>query len=265
MAERHPMTLKPVLFQLPGTADVAVRREIEYRRTDAGSLTMDLYHAGAGAPAVIMAVGYSDVGARTVIGCAAKDMEAFVGWARLIAASGMTAIAYCNGGDPSPDLDALLEYVRTNARDLGVDPSRIGLWACSGHVPTALSALIRSASAERISCAALLYGYTMDLDGAAHVAEAANTFRFRNACAGRTIDDLPAEVPIFVARAGRDEMPGLNTALDRFVAAALARNLPIALANHPTGVHAFDLYDDGTQAAATIRQTLGFLRAHLLR
>src|SRR5262249_44769104 len=120
------------------------------------------------------------------------------------------------------------------------------------------------ALAERFSCAAILYGYTLDLDGATHVAEAASTFRFRNACAGRTVDDLPADVPIFVVRAGRDELPGLNTALDRFIAAALAPNLPIALANHPAGVHAFDLYDDGPLANATIRQTLAFLRAHLL-
>jgi acetyl esterase/lipase len=141
-------------------------------------------------------------------------------------------------------------------------------------VPTALSAVIRPASAsaeasadrsdERITCAALVYGYTMDLDGSTLVADASSTFRFRNACAGRTIDDLAADVPIFVVRAGRDEMPGLNEALDRFAGAALARNLPIALANHPAGVHAFDLYDDGPAARAAIRQTLAFLRAHLL-
>jgi hypothetical protein len=126
---RHEITLKPVLFHLPGMADVAVRRDLEYRRTAAGPLTMDVYAPsadGPATPAVILVVGFSDVGARQVIGCAAKDMESFSSWARLIAASGMTAIAYCNGGEPPGDLQALVRYVRENAGTLGVDASPCG-------------------------------------------------------------------------------------------------------------------------------------------
>ena len=37
------------------------------------------------------------------------------------------------------DLDALLEYLRRNAEELGIDEKRIGVWACSGNVPNALS------------------------------------------------------------------------------------------------------------------------------
>jgi len=57
-------------------------------------------------------------------------------------------------------------------------------------------------------------------------------------------------LPLFIARAGRDE-PGLNETLDRFIAHALAANLPITLANHET-------------SREIIRQILGFLRLHLL-
>jgi hypothetical protein len=42
--------------------------------------------------------------------------------------------------------------------------------------------------------------------------------------------------PLFIARAGRDAVPLLNDALDRFVAAAVAANAPLTLVNHPTGV-----------------------------
>lgn len=35
------------------------------------------------------------------------------------------------------DLQAVLQHVRSNARTLGIDENRIGLWACSGNVPLA--------------------------------------------------------------------------------------------------------------------------------
>jgi hypothetical protein len=71
-------------------------------------------------------------------------------------------------------------------------------------------------------------------------------------------------VPLLIVRAGLDEMPYLNPMLDRFVGAALGANLPIALVNHSTGSHAFDLSDRSETTRETIRQTLAFIRFHLL-
>jgi hypothetical protein len=67
-----------------------------------------------------------------------------------------------------------------------------------------------------------------------------------------------------VARAGQDEFPHLNETLDRFLAHALARNLPITIVNHPTGPQAFDL-DDTATSREIVRQILGFLRFQLFR
>ena len=64
------------------------------------------------------------------------------------------------------------------------------------------------------------------------------------------------DVPLFVARAGRDEMPRLNETLDAFLTKAVARNLPITFANHPTGPHAFDLFDDLDHLGPWIVRTL---------
>jgi hypothetical protein len=72
-------------------------------------------------------------------------------------------------------------------------------------------------------------------------------------------------VPLFIARAGRDESPRLNEKLDRFVGDALARNLPITLVNHPEGPHAFDLFHDSAMTRAVIRQVLAFLQTSLSR
>jgi hypothetical protein len=64
-------------------------------------------------------------------------------------------------------------------------------------------------------------------------------------------------------RAGRDQVPGLNATLDRFVAAALTRNLPVTLVNYPSGPHAFDIDDDCEASRQVIRQVLAFLKLHL--
>ena len=62
---------------------------------------------------------------------------------------------------------------------LGIDGNRMGLWACSGHVPNALSLLARP---ERtcLKCAALCYGAMLDLDGSTVVADAAREYGFAN-------------------------------------------------------------------------------------
>ena len=263
--QRHEMTLKKVVYRIPGMDSVTVRREVEYRATDAGSLTLDVYYppdakSDARTPAVIFVIGYSDLGAQRIFGCRFKEMESFVSWARLTAASGMVAVTYSTGADPAEDARAAIRYVRRNAADLGIDESRIGIWACSGHVPNALAVLMEHGD---LKCAALCYGLTLDLDGFTGVADSAATFRFVTPAAGRSVDDLPKDVPLFVMRSGRDEFPQLNETMDRFLAKALAANLPVTLVNQPDAPHAFDLLDDSEASRETIRRLLAFLRFHL--
>jgi hypothetical protein len=267
--QRNDMTSKTVVYKIPGMDAVSIRRDVEYRATEAGPLTMDLYsppgsEAGGGAPrpAVIFVSGYPDPGFERMLGCKLKDMGAYVSWARLVAASGLVAVTYTNH-EPVGDLDALLGYLREHAASLGIDGSRIGVWAGSGNVPMALSILMRGAS-DAFKCAALCYGVMLDLEGSTAVADSAAQFGFANPCAGRSVDDLPGELPLFIVRAGRDEMPRLNETIDRFMAAALARNLPVTFANHARAPHAFDIQDDSETSREMIRRILAFLRFHLL-
>ena len=60
-----------------------------------------------------------------------------------------------------------------------------------------------------------------DFSGSTGVADAAKQFGFVNACGGKSVADLPHDLPLFIARAGQDRMPGLNPALDDFVLNAL--------------------------------------------
>src|SRR5262249_9815939 len=142
-----------------------------------------------------------------------------------------------------------------------IDRSKIAVWACSGHGPNALSVLMERG--RDLRCAVLAYAYTLDLDGSTRVADAAKQFRFVTPAAGKSVRDLPRDLPLFIVRAGRDQMPGLNDALDRFVTAALVLNLPVTVINHALGPHAFDLFDDSRIACDIVKQMLAFLQLHL--
>ena len=265
MPQDH-ISQKRAVYRIAGMERAIVRRDVVYRTTDAGPLTMDLYAppdavAGTPLPAVVLVAGYSDVGYEKMLGVRFKEMGMSISWGQLIAASGLVAIAYTNR-EPAADLDALLHHVRGNAASLGIDGDRIGVWGCSGNVPLALSALMQHGG-EFVTCGALLYGYMLDVDGATGVAEAAAAFRFTNPNAGKSLDDLRGDLPLFIVRAGQEQFPHLNDSIDRFVAKALTLNRPITLVNHAAGPHSFDVLDDSGASRDIIRQVLGFLSAQL--
>ena len=168
------MTFDPASLSLvhtiPGADAVAVTPELPY----ADGLTFDLYRpAGPGPhPVVVLVQGYGSDGPRM----SARPMRAwasYVGWARLLAASGVAAVNY---GPRTPDDGrALVEHLRADAAALDLDPARLGLWACSGHGPAALWL----AAHTRPACAAFLYAYLLDLPGATEVA-AGWCFDFEN-------------------------------------------------------------------------------------
>jgi hypothetical protein len=258
---------RTVVYGIPGMDTVRVLRDVEYRDTETGALTMDIYYPpearrDAPLPAVVFVAGFPDAGFEAKVGCKFKEMGSSVSWARLTAASGLVAITYTNR-EPATDVHVLLDYVRQNAAALGIDETRLGLWASSGNVPLALSLLMREGS-DHLKCAVLCYGYMLDTEGAGGVAGASRMFGFVNPCAGRSVDDLPPHLPLFIARAGQDELPHLNETLDRFMSKALARNLPLTFVNHHAAPHAFDLLDDSVTSREIVRQILAFMRFHLI-
>jgi acetyl esterase/lipase len=262
----NPITRQAVLYSVQGADAAQVQRDAAFPGADGEPLALDVYRPAESSvqsrlPVVVMVHGYPDPAFEKMLGCRFKDMQSIVSWGRLIAASGLAAIAY-TAREPAADLRALLGWLRHHSTSLGIDHERSGIWACSGHAALALSMLMNDVPAH-FRCAALLYGYTLDAEGNTSVADAAKTFYFVNGCAGKHIADLRRDVPIFIARAGHDQLPGLNQALDRFVADALTCNLPLTLANHATGPHAFDLFDDSATTREIVQQTLAFLQRHL--
>jgi acetyl esterase/lipase len=247
---------------------VTVRPEVPYRETEAGALTCDVYYppdatSAERRPAVLMVLGYSDAARPHVFGRTFKAMGSTVSWAQLIAASGMVAIAYSNR-EPVEDVGMVLQYVRDNASRLGIDETRLGLWAASGNVPLALWLLMRK-EWPALTCATLCYGFMLDLHGATAVADMQKTFCFANPCAGKSVDDVRDDVPLLIVRAGRDQFAGINESIDGFVRDAVQRDLPVTMINHAGAPHAFDLFDDSDTSREIIRQILRFMQCHLFR
>jgi hypothetical protein len=199
-------------------------RDDSFSGADGEPLPMKIY--GDRGPIVVMLAGYPDPGFSQKLGCRFMEMEWTISMAQLIAASGMTAVTHANR-DPQPDAVALLKHLEGN---------RIGIWATSGHAPVALAVL------EHADCGVLINPFFQ----------------------GPKPLSPQALRPLFLVRAGKDETPGLNVALDEFVARAIAANRPLTLVNYADAPHAFDLFRDDRETRRILQQGLDFLRAHLV-
>lgn len=251
-------TTKPLVHTLPGAQSVVVERNLSYSTPD-GPLAFDLYrplHPSGPSPVLVFVSGYPDPGMVAMLGKPMKEWASYEGWARLVAVSGIAAITYLNR--TPTDVVALLAHLREHADALGLDPARIGVWACSGNAPTALGLLAQG----KLACAALVYPYLIDVEDATTAAAASKQFHF--ALPAITVADLPLAVPMLVVRAGRDATPGLDVTLQRFVRAARERGIAVEELAHAEAAHAFDILDDSPRTHAVIEQVLAFLRKHLV-
>ncbi len=249
---------REIVYRVPGSEAVQPRG-LTYRSTTGVGLPMDIYYpsanAGKLAPIVVVAFGYTDPDGRV------RRFGPLTSWARLLARSGIATVLYGTAA-PATDLDAVLSHLRQQADTLGLDTARIGLFATSGNAPVALSTIMRDGD---VRCAALLCGYTMDMDGSTVVRDMAAQAGFVDACVGRSVDDLPASLPMLFVRAGHDQFPGLNDRLDQLIARGLARNLSLTLINHPPGGHGFDIYEQTALSERVIRHVVAFLQLHLVQ
>jgi dienelactone hydrolase len=204
-------------------------------------LPMDLYRPAGRhdpVPAVLLVHGEADPALLRSV----RGWGQYTGWGRLLAAQGLAAVVFEHravreAGIAAVDaeVDAAIAAVADRAGELGLDRGRLGVAGFSAGAMLASRAVARAPRPLR--CAALCYGPP-------------------------DLEPDPAMPPVLVVRAGRDH-PDLNRAIDAFVAAALAANLPVELVNHAGGHHAFDTVDDTDESRRVIRRVLAFLGEHL--
>jgi len=259
--------MMPLVYKVPGMDKVKVVQNLKYTTSDDPNVLMDVYLPPDLAqsdkrPAVIFIHG----GAKTEY--TPKDWGVYTTWGRVVAASGFAGVTFTHRLDypnkslenGAQDVRAAVDYVRTNADKYNIDKDRICLIAYSAGGP--MLSLGMRGETPFVRCLVGFYAF-MDIQQSDYrkteTPEALKAFS--------PITYLQKEVskipPMFIARAGRDEVPTMDDSIDRFVKEALARNIALNLANHPNGVHGFDNQNDDERSREIIRAALAFMQAHL--
>jgi acetyl esterase/lipase len=259
---------KRIVYSVPGMRRVRVRRDVTYKRVAGAELKMDVYSPpgarGVRRPAVVFIHGGRiPPNLRTT----PKDWGAYVSFGQLVAASGFVGVTFNHRfytwdslADSQADLSDLIAYVRDHAESLGVDRERIVLWSVSAG-GIFLSQPLRERP-PHVRCVVAYYS-ELDLRGqraSAPPSVSDETLREFSPAYHLTRGDRGFP-PIFIARAGLDDA-ALNAGIDRFVQAALSKNLTVEVVNHATGHHGFDIEDDNERSREIIRRTIEFIRAH---
>jgi acetyl esterase/lipase len=263
---------RPVVYRLPDMDRVSVISNLKYSEVDNPYLLMDVYippdlKPHERRPVVVFIHGGAGPEHRP------KDWGMFQSWGRLVAAAGMVTVMFTHRFSPPPnlllaeaasDLSAALQYLRSNAESYQADGDRMGVcaWSSGGEL---LTPLLR----ERPVFVRCLVAFYALLD-VQQYAPPGNAEVLRYLKAFSAIAALPEDastlMPMLIVRAGQDEIPTLNDALDRFVAKALAANAPITVTNHPAGGHGFDSFDnkgDEGRSKEIVRSSIEFMRTHL--
>lgn len=273
----------PVVYAVPHMEHVHVRKNITYKTVETDHLKLDVYYPEdyqrrKPLPAVLLIHGD---GPRSYLKNI-KDSGQYTSWGKLIAASGLIAVTanhrstekLTNVVGVANDVDDLITYVREQSEQLHIDAETLGIWTCSAGALFGLRAALYETPAF-IRCIVSYYGFTelqayyQGLYG--EITDESDFIRpvfSEEDFAEFSASDLLVQrvndiAPMFIARAGLD-YPELNSALDAFIAEALAQNVTLTVMNHPTGQHGFDVLDQHTRSEEIIETSLEFLQNHLL-
>jgi len=167
-----------------------------------------------------------------------------------------------NLGQASQDVEDLIGFVRAHSDDWGLDRDRICLAAYSAGGPM-LSMAMRDAP-PYIRCLVGFYPF-LDIQQSALHRKCLSAQQLEEFSPITYLDHGAAQLPaIFVARAGRDQIPDLEPGLDHFVAEAVHRNIALEFMNHPFGVHGFDNQNDDARSREVVRAAIEFIKTHLV-
>jgi len=264
MARRVMM---PIVYKVDGMDKVKVFENLKYTKSDDANILLDVYQPPNLAktekrPAVIFIHG----GVKTEY--TPKDWGIFTSWGRFIAASGLVGVTFTHRleypnkslENAAQDVRAAIEYVRANADKYNVDRDRICLIAFSAGGPMLTTAM--RGDTPFVKCLVGFYsfldirqsGYKQTEDSAALDKFSAVSYLETEA------KNLP---PIFIARAGRDEIPTMNDSIDSFIKEAISKNIALNFANHPNGVHGFDNQTNDERSREIVREAVEFMKIHL--
>lgn len=261
------MVMPPVVVTLPGMEVAKFTRNLRYTDVDDPNVLLDVYQPGSARssdrlPVVVFVHGGTDTRAQP------KDWGSYQSWGRLVAASGMVGITFTHRlGFPqtrvregASDVAAAISFLRSNGARFNADPDRICLAVYSAGGPMLAPYMVDAPQAIR--CLVAYYPF-MDIRQS-ELHRTSETEQTRDAFSNILQVAKPGrKTPLYLARAGRDEIPTLLDSVDRFTVAALAANYPLTLQNHPEGPHGFDNQTNDARSREIVLATLAFLKQHL--
>jgi acetyl esterase/lipase len=259
--------MMPVVLKMPGMDRVKVVENLKYTKSDDPNVLMDIYvppdlSENQKNPAVIFLHG----GAKTDY--TPKDWGVYTSWGRLIAASGFVGVTFTHRLEypnaslekAAADVRDAINYLRSNADKYHIDKERVCLIAYSAGGP--LLTLAMRGDMPFVRCLVGFYAF-MDIQQSDYrKTEKPETVKSFSPITYLQTDASKIP-PMFLARAGHDEVPTMLDSIDRFVAEALSKNIALTLVNHPQGVHGFDNQNDDERSREIIRTAIEFIRVHL--
>ena len=237
---RHPLDVRGygVVYDVPATRDVRVRRNVTYLSSERGELKLDVYSppgmkAGERRPVVVFLNAIGESGPQRV-----KDWEIYRSWPRLVAAHGLVGVSMESDGQRiGESLRGVFRFLESRGAELGIDGSRVGVDAASANVTGASDVLLDSAPPPNVKAAVLYYG--------------------------RPPAKAPrADLPVLFLVAESDA-PGMRPRLDSLWTRVVEQKAPWRLLFASGQPHAFDGVSEDENARRLIQETLAFWTTHL--
>ena len=258
--------IKPmrIVYSVPGMAQVKVQKNLVYKTVGDLQLQMDVYapprqRRDERRPAIIFVSGDAPWELLKDL----KDWGVYISYGQLAGASGFVGVTFNHRSterftrirDAAGDVDDAINYVRSHADSLNIDPNKICLWAYSAGGP-----FLRTMMREKpgfVRCIVTYYSMLGIAQGAA-TDEITREFTVAN-----YLGQNPKQVaPMMIVRAGND-VPFINDSVDEFLREAVRQNIDLEFINYVEGVHGFDVENNNDRTREIIRRTLDFIKVHL--
>jgi dienelactone hydrolase len=250
----------PLVYAAPNIDRVVEQRDLKFKE----DLKLDVYRPRDSKPRPVVLFVHGGVGPED----RPKDWGIYRSWGRTIAASGLVAVIpnqrlgypARHYDDGASDIRDALEFVRSHHRELHAADA-FCIFAFSGGGPM-LATFMKSPPAD-VKCLVGFYPILDTADTNNAEAQVTDEQRHRYSAIATISDSGAPPIPILVARAGHDQIPGVRDWIDRFVALALQKNANLTLLNHPTGRHGFEFLDDDNRSREIVVTAIEFMRRHL--
>jgi Flp pilus assembly protein TadD len=226
-----------VVYDVPATKNVTVKENVPYL----GDLKIDVYSppgakAGEKFPAVIFLNAIGETPGQPKV----KSWGIYRSFPRLVAAHGLVGISMeADGARIQESLRGLFDFLEKDGAKLGVDATRLGVYAASANVTQSTAYLMSENASKGIRAAALYYGGT----------PSAQT---------RIRKDLP--VLFILAEGDLGRMSQQVVPLWQRVTEARAPWTLVFASNQP---HAFDAFADTDESRRIIQQSIAFWKSNL--